>query len=306
MIKLIYKGVDITDSVSINRCYHDMYAAGRSDTMHLRVNDTNGLWDRWAPAPGDDVRVEYDTINTGAMFVSSVRPQNGLYDIEAQAAPASGFEVQSKAWKQVRLLQIGAEIAARNGLSFASYGVEDRLYSYILQTSGDFAFLNQRAKMEGCAFLVYDKRLVLYSEAYMEAQTPSDALNVGIDGDYRYTDRRADMYGSCVIKAGQYQGNFDAGNGAKRILRPDDIGSVGSSDEAGRFAKNLLRAANKDCMGGYIRTSSILTGYAAASVVSLSNERAPSWDGPVFIDHIRNDYGSGTSKIFFRKPLEGY
>ena len=103
MIKLIYKGVDITDSVSVNRCYHDMYAAGRSDTLHLRVNDASGLWDRWAPAPGDDVRVEFDTINTGTMFVSSVKPQNGLYDIEAQAAPVSGFEVQSKAWKQVRL-----------------------------------------------------------------------------------------------------------------------------------------------------------------------------------------------------------
>ena len=306
MIQVTYNGVDITDKVSVNRCWHDMYAADRSDTLQLRLNDADVLWDKWAPAVGDEIRVDFGSISTGAMFVSRVIPQNGTFDIHAQSAPASGFELQNKSWQKVKLLQIGEEIARRNGLSFVSYGVEDRLYSYILQTNeSDFAFLSRRARLEGCAFLVYNKTLVLYSEAHMEAVAPSEALVIATDGDYKYQDRRFLLYGSCVVESGMYAGEFATANGSGRKYRPANIGIVNSNQEAARFAKNLLRHANKDCYSGYVRTH-VLSGYAAASTITLSNERAPSWNGTVFIDHIRNDYGKEKSKIFFRRPLEGY
>lgn len=306
MIQLTYNGVDITDKVSVNRCWHDMYSSGQSDILQIRLNDADILWDKWAPAVGDEIQVDYDAISTGTMFVSRVIPQNGFIDIQAQSAPASGFELQNKSWQQVRLLQIGEEIAKRNGLSFISYGVEDRLYSYILQKNeSDFSFLSRRARLEGCSFLVYNKTLVLYSEAYMEAVAPSEALQVGIDGDYKYTDRRFSLYGSCKVDAGLYSGEFVADSNVGRKYKPSDIGMVGSNQEAARFAKGLLRHINKGCYSGFVR-SHILPGYAAASTITLSNERAPSWDGTVFIDHVRNDYVNGKSKIFFHRPLEGY
>lgn len=305
MIEITYKGVDITDSVSINRCYHDMYAGGQSDTLHLRVNDAEKLWDTWAPATGDEIRVDYGPISTGTMYVSDAIPQNGILDITAQSAPKSGFDAQHKAWQKVRLLQIGAEIAERNGLTFHSYGVEDRLYSYVAQAEGDLRFINRLARLEGCAVVVYDRKLIMYAEAYMEAQEPKEAITVTIDGDYKYQDKRAELYGSCVVESGMYYGKFEAENGSSRVLIPDSTPAVGSDSEAARFAKNLLRHANKNCYTGFVR-SLILPGYAPASVVELTNARAPSWDGRVFIDHIRNDYGRGSSKIFFRKPLEGY
>lgn len=306
MIQITYNGVDITQSVSVNRCHHDMYAAGQSDTLDLRMNDIRGLWDAWGPAAGDEIRVDFGTISTGTMFVAGVTPQNGYTKILAQSAPRSGFEAQYKAWQKVRFLQLGEEIAARNGLAFSSYGVTDRLYSYIVQDGvGDFPFLHHRAQLEGCAFLIYDKRLILYSEQYMESIAPSDVLKVLDDGQYQYQDRRSEMYGSCIVEAGGYSGEFTAGNGSSRVYRPKDLGNIGGADEAKRFAKGLLRAVNKGCCSGFVR-SNILTGYAAASVIQLSNSRAPSWDGSVFLDHVRNDYGQGTSKLFFRRLLEGY
>lgn len=306
MIQLTYNGTDITDSVSINRCYHDMYAAGRSDELHLRVNDVDGLWDKWAPAVGDELRVDYGSIGTGTMFVASCVPMNGLYDIVAQSAPASGYEATHKAWRKVRLLQLGAEIAKRHGLAFASYGVTDVLYDYILQNGeSDFHFLHRQAMLEGCAFLVYDKRLILYSERYMEGIAPTETLEVTIDGDYKYSDNSHQLYGSCIVERGLHSGQFSVDNGSVRVYRPVDIGQIASSAEAERFAQNLLRSKNKGCCGGYVR-SRILPGYAAASTVELKNARTPSWDGAVFLDHVRNDYSAGMSKLFFRRPLEGY
>lgn len=306
MIRITYKGTEITSDVSINTCYHDMYAAGQSDTLLLRVNDVHAIWDTWAPQIGDEIKVDYGTIGTGTMFLTAATPRNGLYDLSAQSAPATGFEVQNKAWKQVGLMQLGREIAARNGLAFESYGVTDQLYTYIQQTGeSDFHFLHRRAALEGCAFLVYDKRLILYSEPYMEAQDATEELNVTIDGDYRYIDNRGLLYGSCEVASGNYTGIYAAGNGAGRVYKVAGPGRIGSNAEAERFAKNLLRSKNKGCLGGFVR-SRILTGYAAASTVALKNARAPSWDGKVFLEHVRNDYGRGMSKVFFRRPLEGY
>lgn len=305
MMQITYNGVDITNRVSVNRCWHDMYAAERSDTLRIRLNDADSLWDKWAPAVGDEIRVDYGAISTGVMFVSNVIPQNGAFDIFAQSAPASGFVLHNKAWQMVRLLQIGQEIAERNGLSFASYGVEDRLYGYLQQANeSDFAFLFRRAQLEGCSFLVYNKTLVLYSESYMEAVPPTEILNVTIDGDYKYNDHRFARYGSCTVSCGIYSGEFVVDSNGHRYLA-GDIGYVGSNAEASRFARNILRSVNKGCSSGFVRTS-VLTGFGAASTVTLSNSRAPSWDGPVFIEHIRNDYGRGKSKVFFRRPLEGY
>ena len=306
MMQITYNGVDITGSVSVNRCWHDMYAGGRADTLHLRMNDVARLWDSWKPSAGDEIRVDFDTISTGTMFLTAARPRNGFYEIEAQSAPASCFDKRSKAWQQVWLLQIAREIAQRNDLEFAAYGVTDRLYGYVPQDNmGDLTFLAELGKAESCAVLVFNRRLVLYSEPFLEAVEPSEVLTIGADGDYRYEDLSADLFGSCVVTNGQHSGAFAADNGSERVYRPDSFIKAGSAAEAERFARGFLRAVNKGLMGGYVRVP-VLAGYAPGSTINLENSRAQSWNGPVFLDHVRNDYGKRQSKVFFRKPLEGY
>jgi len=49
-----------------------------------------------------------------------------------------------------------------------------------------------------------------------------------------------------------------------------------------------------------------MTGYAAASILTLSTPRATMWDGTVFVYKVRHDFVGNKSTIYFRHILEGY
>lgn len=308
MIEVTFKGQDITKNISINTCYHDMYCECQSDTLNIKFNDSQNEWDSWQPKVGDEISVKYGSIDTGKMFVDSIIPENGLYTIVATSIPPSAKEGKSKAWQKVFLKQIGEEIASNHELAFENYGVTNVMYDYILQTNEtDFSFLNRLCTLEGCAFLVYNGILILYSQIYMENIEPVKTITLTSDTDYKFIDNSSRLYGYCTIEKGIYKGSFTANNGATRQYIPQMHFPITLSNQAAadRYAKNLLRNANKNMINGYIY-SRIMPEFAAASTVNIENYRALSWNGPVFITHIRNDYAKGKSKIFFRKPLNDY
>lgn len=305
MIKLTYQGEDITKYVSINKCIHDMYAEGRADSLYLWVNDLSGVWSQWQPQKGELIAATYGAISTGKMYIYECKPHNGRYLIKATALPPTYAEKHNKAWQKVRFLQIAQDVASRHGLTLKSYDVTDYTYDYVLQNNqDDFSFLSWRATLEGCAVIVCDGQLILYDQAKREAPgtEPLYFLELSPQIDYEYRDRSADMYGSCVVERGAYSGSYDAGNGQSAVLRPTEPIYLTSNAEAERFAKNLLRNANKRCMTGYVR-GQVMTGYAAGSAVVFKNTNTATWDGNAFLTHIRNDYGDCVSKLFFRKPL---
>lgn len=301
MIEVKYKNEDITDEVSINTCYHDMYAEGQADTLTVIFNDTEHLWDIWQPKTDDEIAVEYGAIKTGKMFIRRMTAANGLFRIIATSIPASALDRKSKAWQKVKFKKIAEEIAKAHDLSFESYGIKDITYSYIQQKNeSDFSFLNRLCILEGCAFLVYDGALVLYSYEYMEENSSGETMYLGEDSDYAYTDKSDELYGKCKIEQGSFKGSAKEDNGSNKVLVPKIKVTVNSKEEAGRYAKNILRHANRNARAGYFY-SEIETGYAPGSVTNIENERAPSWAGKVFIEHLRNDYGKGFAKVFFRR-----
>lgn len=307
-MKLLYKGVDIWGDVSVNRIFHDMYAEKHADTLTIRLNDTRKLWDGWSPAPDDEIAVEDGAAKSGAMFVESMTPENGLYVLRATSIPQGMAKARrSKSWEKVKFKLLVEEIASRHGLAVSYYGITDQAYNYVAQQDlPDVAFLQQRCTLEGAAFLVYDGTLVVYDEAYMEGQSASKTLTIPRSADFEYEDNAANAYGSVSVVNGGFTGTFSAGNGlAKELSRILKV-QIGSQAEADRFAKAILRDVNKGMTTGTFWTTGLLRDYAAGSVIDVQTPGAGSWNGAGFVTHMRHDYTKKTTKITFRKPLEGY
>ena len=306
-MKLYYEGVDIAGKISINRCEHETYAEKRSDQLLLRFNDAAGLWNFWKPARGEKVRLVDGADDTGVMYVTSIRPENGLFTLRAMSMPLSGENVNSRAWENVRLLQIGQAIAIKHGLKFKTYNVTDRMYPYIKQErQTDFEFLHRICQLEGCAMIIYDETLIIYDEHQMESKATDDTITIGADGRFTYFDDSARSYGSAEIVSGAFKGSYsDKNANTDRILRPKSAIECASNSEAARFARGLLRAANKNAHTGHFRRT-LTRGLAAASVINIKTEKASNWNGKIFITRTRHDFLTGETKIFFRKPLEGY
>lgn len=296
-MKFIYEGTDIASSVDLIECVHDMHAAGRADILRITIDDTKKKWDGWGAKEGDRLRVISDSVDTGTMFVSSLSFGDGILRLTASSAPSSMYEHKSKTWNEVTFLRMTRDIAQSHGLRMKTYFVEDRKYKIIQQEESDAAFLDKRCRLEGCAFLVFDETLVIYGEEETEAQEPGKTITLSDGETFHIKEKRA--FGSCEFWCGAYKGYYKERDGP--IFVPGFSFETSGEAEANRFAKNLLRFKNKKSRTGHKKLDEIEKAYAPGTVVTLQSQQAKSWNGPAFIDHVRNDYVNKKSKVFFRK-----
>lgn len=324
-MNLYYNGIDIYNDISLNYCVYEMYAEKQADTLVLRLNDPSGIWSKWNPNNNDILRFKEGASDTGKMFLHSLKPENGLFTIRATTIPKSGTVKKSKSWAGGRFLQLGNEIARNHGLTFKSYGCTDQVYPYLKQENEtDFALFSRLCTLESCQMLVFDGNLLAYSEQYIEQQAVTGMLEVDKNGNFTYQDNRSACFGSCEVSTGDFSGTFTEPNTKNiSVLRANCIaeaqfhapGLSASGDrptllcnnnaEATRFAKGLLRNVNKYGHTGQF-SKSLLTGYAAASLLQLKTDKANAWNGPVFVYKVRHDFVGNKSTLYFRDLLEGY
>ena len=302
-LKILYNNKDITDDISVSSCIHDMYACSQADTLTIKFNDSKKLWDGWKPSKEDVISVSYGIAKTGAMYIDSVVPENGLMTLRASSIPPSAMNKTDKSWENVHLLQLAKEIASRHGLEFEEYDVADKIYNYVRQPNiPDFEFLQQRCNLEGLAFLVYDKKLVLYDEAKLETAKPVKEVKVTSENDFSYTDSSQNGYGQAIVTNGNLTGNYTSKSGLKNALNQTISIVISGQAEADRFAKGLLRQANKNLTKGVFKLP-LMREFSAGSVMEITTTGADTWNGNGFVSHIRQDYINSTSKVFFRKAV---
>ena len=302
-LKILYNGKDITQDISVSSCIHDMFACSQADTLLIKFNDAKKLWDSWKPSKEDVISVSYGIAKTGAMYINSVVPENGLMTLRASSIPPTAMDKTDKSWENVHLLQLAKEIASRHGLTFENHGVSDKVYSYVRQPNiPDFEFLQQRCNLESLAFVVYDKKLVLYDEAKLETAEPVKEVKINSDNDFSYSDSSQKGYGQVIVSNGSLTGNYISKSGLTNALTQTISTAISGQAEADRFAQGLLRQANKNLTNGVFKLP-LMREFSAGSVMKIATEGVNTWNGNGFVSHIRQDYINSTSKVFFRKAV---
>lgn len=303
-MEIIYQGKDIYPDISVKACEHEMHAESQADSLVLRFNDTSHQWDSWSVEQESTIEVIEGAARTGKMYIYDVKPENGVYTLKAFSIPPTSKNRTSKSWEMVYFRQLCKEIADRHGLDYEEHGVTDRLYLYVVQNNEpDFVFLDKRCKLEGCSFLVFDGKLVVYGEREIEATSPQMLLQLNTDAKFTYSDNTAKSYKSAEIVNGTRTGTYSAATqSGSRVLHKNITTPMYSDGEAARFAQNLLRLENKNQQTGTIDWD-IQRDLAPGSMLQLKTFGVKSWDGYAFVYRIRHDYMAEKSKIFVRKPL---
>ena len=302
--KILYNNVDIYDKISVNSLFYDSYAESQADSVKIVFTDTKRVWDGWKPENEKPLRVKQGRLDTGDLYIHSIKPTNGQMTLTAYSIPPTSKNETSKSWEKVRFLQLAEEVAKRHGLAFEAYEVQDRTYTYIRQGSvPDFEFLEERAKLEGCAFLVYNKKLILYSEKALEAQSPTKTITLKENSRYTYSNNSAKKVKRFKVINSEFAGSYETKDtdSTKEMTQKLNI-KISDQAEADRFARNFLRARNKTGQTGEYRTS-LQDDVAAGSVLNIKTVGIKSWDGPAFVYHVRHDLSKNTSKIWIRKPI---
>ncbi|MBQ5986448.1 MAG: hypothetical protein IJL59_04205 [Clostridia bacterium] len=304
-MKLLINGIDVMDRVSLRSCVTESHASGRSDGMVLRFNDPKGLWSKWAPEIST-VAFENGTFRTGKMYVHALRPENGCYTMRAYSMPAGAKVRRSKSWEGVRFKQLINETAERCGLTPELHGVQDHLYKYMQQNNQtDLAYLSALCTLEGCGLLIYDGKLIVYDELAADRAETGETVTLGPDGVFTMEDRTVSEYSGATIYSGVYSGSFIfPKNTHDRILYPETPCECTSDAEAARYARGLLRAANKTLLSGTFRQE-LHTELVAGSVIRLFVKKA-DFDARVFLTCVRHDHTKNVSTITYRKTLEDY
>lgn len=308
-MNLIYKNIDITDNVKILNANINDTAGGQADSAELILSDTEKLWRTWGPEKGDIFQIKQNGFSSGAMYVYYIQDYAGAFTIKGRSIPPKAKTPNTRAWENARFKSIAEDIANNYGFKLETYGISDWQYDRVDQINEpDLKFLSDRCVLESCCLKVHNKRIIIYSEPYMEALSPVLTLTSNdLIGEPLFTTVSEGLFSSCNIKyldknnqLISYTYKPDKAPDGPEIKSNIKVSSLG---EAERFSKGLLRYANKQETIGNI---SIKLNLELASGNTINLVNMGSFSGKYFIYNCAQRLLEDVTNLHIRKVLEGY
>lgn len=293
---------DVTESISVASCYYDMHAEGEADSLQITFADTKKQWANWKPNPqGDSVRITDGAVDSGKLYIDSLKPENGKYKLQAYSTPKTAYSKKSRSFENLNLQQIASKVAKDNGLTARFFDVPETQFKYVQQKGqSDLAFLQSLCKKRGVSFIVFNGSLTLYGEKHIEGAEAAKTLSPGRTDNFTVTDDKQASWASCELRNGKYTGTAsDANNKTGKTYRETVQTAWKNQADANAAAAARLRQLNKSSKRAELEMST-QRQLAAGSVVELD---CNGWNGKAFVYRMRHDLLRKRSRLWLREPL---
>lgn len=312
-IRLIYEGKDITREISpylLTFTFTDN-ASGTADDISLTLEDRQSVWlTEWLPSKGDKLRAsiisedtqtytlpcgEYDIDQIEYSYPPRVMSLKG---VSASIKKAMKGEKHSRAWENVALNTICADIASSNGLALHYDGGYVMLERREQVQQSDLEFLESLCAEYGLNVKISDGKIIIYSEAEYDSHDSITEIDASYEGliTCKFTSKSAQTYRKAKVKyhhpvkAEYYEGEYedDYEEGSERELEIYE--RVESQSQAQEVAKEILTKANSK----EITASLTLKGdtrFLAGMNITLTG--FGMFSGKYFIEKAVHSLGSG-------------
>jgi len=303
-MQLIYEGVDITSEVEINKAEVTDSAGGRADSIEIRFSDTEKLWSKWKPEKNHRIELKKGGFSSGLMFVDSWAQIPGFFILRALSVPQECKAPYYRAWENVRFMEVVNEIAGRYGFDVQTFGAENHHYVRLNQRNKtDIEFLSDLCKLESYSLKITNKNFIIFNEISLEQENPIKTIyQEDLDGDYYFEDGIAGAYSACRVIYDEIKVEIRDPNIRGPIKKVSDL-YVSSIYEAQRFSAGILRQLNKNHAWGQCRIR-FDAGIAGGNMIAISGLGIS--DGKYFCEIVIHEFVSEKTKLYLRRPLEGY
>lgn len=304
MTQIIYEGKDISADVEISGLKVTDSCGDHADGIDAVFANSENQWSGWKPQKEDALSIVHEGYRSGSMWIDRIRQEDDTISLGAVSIPPGGKTKQTRAWENVTLITIAAEIAARYGLTAKFLNAPTYSYARVDQLSrGDFGFLQDRAMLEGCSIKVQDKKLYLYSDAYMENLPAVKTIDAA---DFyekpRFDDSSGGTYSGCSVSWGTFSGTYVDSGAVGPVLSVNNY-PASSAGETQRFAKNLLRSSNKKEHTGEIAVM-LDTTVTAGNSINITGLGLN--DGKYYIDTAEHSFSEEISRFTMHRCFTRY
>jgi phage protein D len=333
-LRLLYDGTDISEDISadLDTATWTDKSDDEADDLSVSLNNAHGKWsDGWLPAKGARLTASIEVVNwdgeggnatlpCGTFEIDQIDVTGGdgsKVTIKGVSAPITSKvrgNVKTKAWQDMTLSLIAAEMAKNAGLELYFELDDDPVYLREDQMEEtDLNFLQGLCSEAGASLKVSHDRIVIFSQEKREKADAVLTITPRMITSWSFASKASQTYGSARVEyhdpetdedfEGEYAGDLADLSGEDKNARTLVLNKRVKSDaEAGELAKNSFRDSNKHEVTG---SFSSIGDVRLVAGVNVHMSGFGKFDGKYVIETATHSLGSSayTASVQIRRAM---